>query len=218
MIDVAPGRFITLEGGEGAGKSTLQAALAERLKGEGIETLLTREPGGTPLAEAIRALLLHPPKEEIWTPLAEALLVNAARSDHLEKVIRPALAAGKWVICDRFMDSTRVYQGIDDGVPKSVLGMMEDAVVSGTVPDLTLILDLPVDVAQIRRASRIEPADLFEKRPASFHQAVRLAFAQLARDDPKRCRLIDGSRSVEDVAEKAWSEIEGRLLHQAVAT
>lgn len=214
MSDIRPGRFITLEGGEGAGKSTLQSALAARLTALGFDTLQTREPGGTPLAESIRALLLHPPRDEAWTPLAEALLVNAARSDHLEKQIRPALAAGKWVICDRFSDSTRVYQGIGDRVPRSVLGMMEQAVVAATMPDLTLILDLPVDIANTRRASRAAPADAFEGRPDDFHHAVRLAFAQIAREEPKRCRLIDASRSAEEVAERAWREIEAALLAQ----
>ncbi len=218
MSDIRPGRFITLEGGEGAGKSTLQAALAARLGALGLETLLTREPGGTPLAEAIRSLLLHPPRDEAWTPLAEALLVNAARSDHLEKQIRPALAAGKWVICDRFSDSTRVYQGIGDRVPRSVLGMMEHAVVADTMPDLTLILDLPVDIAHSRRASRSVPTDSFEKRPDDFHHAVRLAFAQLAREEPERCRLIDASRPLEEVADRAWREIERALLAKAAAT
>ncbi len=218
MSDARPGRFITLEGGEGAGKSTLQAALAARLHGEGVDTLLTREPGGTPLAEAIRKLLLHPPKDEAWTPLAEALLVNAARSDHLDKQIRPALAAGKWVICDRFSDSTRVYQGIGERVPQSVLAMMEQAVVAETAPDLTLILDLPVDLAHVRRASRDADPDTFERRPDDFHRAVRLGFAQIARDDPERCRLIDASRPKDEVVALAWREIENAFLRHAAAT
>ncbi len=216
MSEIRPGRFITLEGGEGAGKSTLQATLAARLGDLGLEALQTREPGGTPLAEAIRSLLLHPPKDETWTPLAEALLVNAARSDHLEKQIRPALAAGKWVICDRFSDSTRVYQGIGGGVPDSVLAMMERAVVASTMPDLTLILDVPVEAAQARRATRDVTPDTFEKRPVDFHAAVRLAFAKIARDEPVRCRLLDASRSANEVADQAWRVVAETLLSHEV--
>lgn len=197
-------RFITLEGGEGTGKSTLQSALADRLAAMGQDVVLTREPGGTPLAEAVRQLALHPPGDAAWSPMAEALLMNAARSDHLEKLIRPALAAGKWVICDRFSDSTRVYQGVKGGVPVDVLKSMESSVLGDTVPGLTLILDAPLETTARRRQSRGERPDAFEQRDASFHQAVRNAFAALAGSEPDRCRLLDASRPAADVAAAAW--------------
>ena len=134
------GRFITLEGGEGTGKSTLIAGLAYMLRARGMACIVTREPGGTPLAEQVRDLALNPPEGESWSPLAQALLMNAAREDHLERQIRPALRAGRWVLCDRFADSTRAYQSID-GVSMNTLLAFERAVVKDTRPDLTLILD-----------------------------------------------------------------------------
>ena len=146
MSQTARGRFITLEGGEGTGKSTLQAALRDRLAGQGVDVVLTREPGGTPRAEAIRALVLTPPGGKAFSPLAEALLMNAARSDHLDELIRPALSAGRWVICDRFSDSTRVYQGVSGEVSPEALQSLVAHVVDPTRPDLTLILDAPVSI------------------------------------------------------------------------
>lgn len=211
MTETGRGRFITLEGGEGTGKSTLARALAQRLADHGIEAVLTREPGGTPLAEAARELLLHPPEGEAWSALAEALLVNAARRDHIEKLIRPALAAGKWVICDRFADSTRVYQSIDGGVEEDTLRAFERAVLGPTVPDLTLVLDVPMDVAQARRAGRAGALDTFERRPQRFHDAVRAAFLALAKAEPDRCRLIDASGSPDEVAEAAWRDVSGLM-------
>lgn len=211
MTEKGSGRFITLEGGEGTGKSTLARALAARLADEGIETVLTREPGGTPLAEAARTLLLHPPEGEAWSALSEALLVNAARRDHLEKLIRPALAAGKWVICDRFADSTRVYQSIDGGVDAGTLRAIEREVLGETVPTLTLVLDAAMDVARARRASRAGALDSFERRPERFHEAVRAAFLAIAGAEPERCRLIDTSGSPEEVVSAAWREVSGLL-------
>ncbi len=211
MTNPARGRFITLEGGEGTGKSTLQSGLRDRLVEQGVETVLTREPGGTPRAEAIRALVLNPPGGKPFSPLAEALLMNAARSDHLELLIRPALADGKWVICDRFSDSTRVYQGISGGVSARVLESFEDHVVSQTRPDLTLILDAPIALAQERRSARAGSQDVFEQRDAAFHQSVRQAFVEIARKEPGRCRLIDASRSQPDVLELAWAHVSGIL-------
>lgn len=205
------GRFITLEGGEGTGKSTLQAALRDRLAERGIDAILTREPGGTTKAEAIRALVLTPPGGKAFSPLAEALLMNAARSEHLDGLIRPALSEGQWVICDRFADSTRVYQGISGTVPESVLLHFESYVVAETRPDLTLILDAPVSVTQQRRAARSLAPDVFEQRGQDFHQAVRHAFADLARKEPERCKLIDASRSPSDVADAAWKHITALL-------
>ena len=211
MTDRTTGRFITLEGGEGTGKSTLARALAARLADSSIEAILTREPGGTPLAEAARALLLHPPEGETWPALSEALLFNAARRDHIKKRIRPALEAGKWIICDRFADSTRVYQSIEGGVSAEVLRMIEREVLGPTVPDLTLVLDVPIDVARARRAGRAGTLDSFERRPERFHEAVREAFLDIARAEPERCRLIDASGSPDEVAAAAWHEVSALL-------
>jgi len=211
MNSPARGRFITLEGGEGTGKSTLQLTLQRRLAEQGIKALVTREPGGTVRAEAIRALVLNPPGEMSFSPLAEALLVNAARTEHLDQFIRPALAAGKWVICDRFSDSTRVYQGVSGAVSSDVLLDLERHVVAQTRPDLTLILDAPVSLALERRAARGGKPDVFETRGLAFHEAVREAFSDIARREPGRCSLIDASLPASDVANLAWSAISARF-------
>jgi len=218
MNSPASGRFITLEGGEGTGKSTLQAALQARLAEQGIDAVLTREPGGTPRAEAIRALVLNPPGEKAFSVLAEALLMNAARSDHLDNLIRPALAAGKWVICDRFSDSTRVYQGVSGELSTETLLALERHVVGATRPDLTLVLDAPVGIAHARRAARQGAADVFEQRDLDFHQSVRHAFAEIARAEPGRCRLIDASRAAADVADAAWSDVQPLLASARIHT
>jgi dTMP kinase len=217
MSQTARGRFITLEGGEGTGKSTLQIALRDRLAGQGVDVVLTREPGGTPRAEAIRALVLTPPGGKAFSPLAEALLMNAARSDHLDELIRPALSAGTWVICDRFSDSTRVYQGVSGEVSPEALQSLVAHVVGPTCPDLTLILDAPVSIAHERRAARKGPKDaqdVFEQRDLDFHQSVRLAFSDIARAEPDRCKLIDATRRPNEVAEAAWSHV-AQLLSSA---
>jgi dTMP kinase len=216
MSQTARGRFITLEGGEGTGKSTLQIAIRDRLAGQGVDVVLTREPGGTPRAEAIRALVLTPPGGQPFSPLAEALLMNAARRDHLDEFIRPALSAGTWVICDRFSDSTRVYQGVSGEVAPEVLQSLEAHVVGPTRPDLTLILDAPVTVAHERRAARKGSQDVFEQRDLDFHQSVRLAFSDIARSEPERCKLVDASRSANEVADAAWTHV-AELLTSAEA-
>lgn len=213
----ARGRFITLEGGEGTGKSTLQAVLRDRLAEQGIDVVLTREPGGTPRAEAIRSLVLSPPGGNPFAPLAEALLMNAARSDHLELLIRPALAAGRWVICDRFSDSTRVYQGVTGNVPADVLLTLERDIVGPTRPDLTLILDAPVTVSQDRRNARKGNPDVFEQRDMDFHQSVRVAFADLAKTEPGRCKLLDAGQAAPVVADAAWTVVSP-LLPSATVT
>jgi dTMP kinase len=212
MAQSARGRFITLEGGEGTGKSTLQSSLRDRLAGQGVDVVLTREPGGTPRAEAIRALVLAPPGGKPFSSLAEALLMNAARHDHLDQFIRPALDAGRWVVCDRFSDSTRVYQGVSGGVSPEVLRSLETCVVGSTRPDLTLILDAPVNVAHDRRAARKGTQDVFEQRDLEFHQSVRLAFSEIARDEPNRCKLIDASRPAPEVADAAWVYVAQLLM------
>jgi dTMP kinase len=207
MSERPAGRFITLEGGEGTGKSTLAKGLARKLETAGIRAILTREPGGTPLAEAARHLLLHPPEGEAWSPLSEALLVNAARRDHLEKLIRPTLARGDWVICDRFADSTRVYQSVSGGVAQGTLLSIEREVLGETVPSMTLVLDVSLDVARERRAVRAGAMDTFERRPEAFHEEVRMAFLAIAEAEPARCRVIDAGQSAEQVLEAAWDEI-----------
>ncbi|MEZ5998431.1 MAG: dTMP kinase [Hyphomonas sp.] len=209
------GKFITLEGGEGSGKSTLLAELASRLEVAGKTVVRTREPGGTALAESIRALVLHPPENQTWSPMAEALLMNTARTDHLEKLIRPALSRGEWVLCDRFADSTRVYQSVNGGVADDVLKLMETLVVGETRPDLTIILDAPVDATAERRRSRAGPADAFELRDKKFHEQVRLAFVTIARSEPERCILLDASQPAARVADAAWAAVTKRLSLEA---
>lgn len=204
-----PGRFITLEGGEGTGKSTLIAGLRAALEARGIEVLVTREPGGTPLAEAVRSLALTPPEGESWSPLAHALLMNTAREDHLVKKIRPALAAGTWVISDRFADSTRAYQSID-GVDLETLLAIEAAIVGETRPDLTLILDAAPEALAERRRIR-DVTDVFEAKAAAFHEQVRAAFLAIAEAEPERCVIIDALGSPEEVLARALSALEQRL-------
>lgn len=204
------GLFITLEGGEGSGKSTLIQGLAARIQAEDIGYVKTREPGGTPLAEEIRKLALHPPGDDQFSPMAEALLMNAARADHLEKLIVPALASGLWVLCDRFADSTRVYQGLAGGISKSLLRMVENEVVGEFKPDLTLLLDIPVDLAAERRSQREPSGDVFELRGAAFHESVRQAFLEIAKEEPDRISIIDASQALPDVFEQAWIAIEAK--------
>lgn len=214
MSERPAGHFITLEGGEGTGKSTLARALARKLEAAGIQAVLTREPGGTPLAEAARHLLLHPPEGEAWSPLSEALLVNAARRDHLEKLIRPALARGDWVICDRFADSTRVYQSIGGGVAQNTLLSIEREVLGGTLPSMTLVLDVSLEIARERRAVRAGALDTFECRPDAFHEAVRAAFLAIAQAEPERCRLIDAGQTPDGVLDAAWAQIRSLIDSQ----
>lgn len=212
MSSTIPGIFITLEGGEGTGKSTLQKVLRDRLTEQGVEVVLTREPGGTPRAEAVRSLVLNPPGGKPFSPLAEALLMHAARRDHLDLLIGPALIAGKWVICDRFSDSTRVYQGVSGEVSPEVLLDLERHSVASFKPDLTLILDAPISVTKERRTARAGAQDVFERKDEAFHQAVRNAFADIARREPDRCKLIDASRPEQDVADTAWKYVSEFLL------
>lgn len=206
------GCFVTLEGGEGSGKSTLLAALATRAKAHNIDVVATREPGGTPLAEALRDLALNPIKGERWSPMAEALLMNAARSDHLETKIRPALEAGQWVLCDRFSDSTLAYQSIDQGVSQATLLTMEAFVVENTRPDVTLILDAPPEKLLARRQARGGTHDTFEARPIAYHRQVREAFLNIARKWPNRCIVLDATKTPERLLEEAWAAIAARCL------
>ncbi len=204
------GLFITLEGGEGSGKSTLLTGLVQELSSRGHSVTRTREPGGTALAEAVRKLVLTPPDGEAWPALSAALLMNAARKDHIDKRIAPALARGETVICDRFADSTRVYQGFCGGVDLGVLFDIETAVLGDTRPDLTLILDIDPVIAAARRSAR-GVRDAFEDQPQAFHVAVREAFLSIAREEPQRCVVIDASRTPEAVLDDAMRMIASQL-------
>lgn len=203
------GRFITLEGGEGTGKSTLIKGLEAALSARGHEVVVTREPGGTPLAEAVRALALTPPDGHTWTPIAHALLMNASREDHLAKLIRPALARGAWVLCDRFADSTRAYQRID-GVDLDTVLQIEAIVVGETKPDLTLVLDAAPEDLAARRQSR-NVSDVFEQKDVSFHTRIREAFLEIAEGEPDRCVVVDALQAPGAVLAHALAEIDARL-------
>ena len=205
------GRLITLEGGEGAGKSTQVRRLAERLREAGIEMLVTREPGGTEGAEAVRALLVEGAADR-WGAAAEACLVNAARADHVERVIRPALDAGRWVVCDRFVDSTLAYQGAGKGLADSALRNLHHVATRDLWPDLTLILDVAVEAGLARAAGRAGGEGRFEAHALAFHLRVAQGFRELAGAEPNRCRLIDGGGSEESVATAIWAEVQA-LLH-----
>jgi dTMP kinase len=192
------GRFITLEGGEGSGKSTQARLLAERLRAQGVDVVLTREPGGTPGAEAIRGLLVTGDNDR-WTPWSEALLMTAARVDHVVRVVRPALAQGACVICDRFVDSTRAYQGAGGGLADSALTALHNQVV-GLWPDLTLVLLLDEGEGLARAATRGTAEARFEALGSDFHARVQRFFADLPASDPQRCRGISATGSIDDVA------------------
>lgn len=201
------GRFITLEGGEGAGKSTQARLLADRLAAEGIAVLLTREPGGTTGAEAIRALLLDPAGEG-WGMRAEALLFAAARADHVERRIRPALEAGQWVICDRFVDSNRAYQGGGGGLADEALMALHRFGSGGLLPDLTLLMELDATRAEARIAARDgADGDRIERRGADYHAAVAARFAELAGTEPARFFRVDGAEDKRLVHERIWRAV-----------
>jgi dTMP kinase len=206
------GRFITFEGGEGTGKSTHSKMLATRLNSFGIDVALTREPGGSPGAEILRYVLLSGAARP-FGPDAEALLFAAARDDHLTTLIRPALEQGKWVVCDRFADSTRVYQGVAGNVDPQVIRALERIVVGGTKPDLTFILDVPAKVGMRRATQRRgkSGADRFEGEALVFHERLRDGFLTLAANEPDRCVLIDATATKEAVAEQIWHVVQKKL-------
>ena len=209
--------FITLEGGEGTGKSTQARLLADRLAAAGIDCLVTREPGGSPFAEEIRALLLGG-NLPARTPIAEALLFLAARADHVAKTIAPALDAGCWVICDRFSDSTLVYQGMAGRVPPATLIELDRLILGGIKPDLTLIVDLPPEIGLARAGARRATgagADPFEGRELAYHVALREGFRAVAESEPQRCVLIDATGSIDEVAALVWSAVQQRLPVEA---
>ncbi|MBI1265485.1 MAG: dTMP kinase [Alphaproteobacteria bacterium] len=204
------GRFITLEGGEGAGKTTLARALGEALTARGLEIVLTREPGGTPNAEALRTLLVDGEAGR-WSALGETLLLYAAREDHVRRVIAPALERGAWVICDRFSDSTRAYQGAAGGLAPGRLNAIASAALGTFTPDLTLITDLEPEAGLARAAARGEAMTRFEARPADFHARLRQAFLAIAAAEPGRCAVLDASLPPKALAAAALEVIAQRL-------
>jgi dTMP kinase len=204
----ARGRFITLEGGEGAGKSTQARRLAAHLSDQGVPVLVTREPGGSAGAEKIRNLLLDGTG---FDPVAEAMLMFAARREHVVATIRPALAAGMWVICDRFADSTRAYQCHGQGVPGEVYRKLADLALEGLAPDLTLILDIPPEAGMARAAARGVAADRYERLDAGFHARVRAGFLSIAAAEPARCAVVDAARDADVVFAAIRAELAGRL-------
>lgn len=206
------GKFITFEGGEGGGKSTHAALLAQRLNSFGIETVITREPGGSPGAEIIRHVLLSGAAKPLGAE-TETLLFAAARDDHIRSTIAPALEAGKWVICDRFLDSTRVYQGIVGKVDPKLIRGLERIVVGNLMPDLTFIMDVPAEIGLARAQRRrggLE-ADRYESETVEFHDMLRKAFTILAKYEPERCVLIDASQPKPVVFDQIWSTVKTRL-------
>jgi dTMP kinase len=211
----APGRFITLEGGEGAGKSTQCERLKRRLEARGIRVVTTREPGGSPRAEEIRSFLLFGGARR-FGPFAETLLFASARADHLDTCIRPALDEGAFVICDRFADSTRVYQGAVGQVPLPLVSALERVAVGRTRPDLTLILDVPAKLGLARASQRRElaggAADRYEAESLAFHGRVREAFLAIAAVEPERCAIVEAAGPPDSVERLIWAEVEARLL------
>lgn len=211
MTAALPGLFITLEGGEGSGKSTHAALLGQRLERAGHEVVITREPGGSPDAEVIRGLLLGGEPDR-WSPVAETLLNYAAREHHLKVTIRPALARGAAVVCDRFMDSTTAYQGYAGGVDLALLAALERAVVGDLRPQLTVIFDVD-PVLGLERARHRDPgkADRFERMDVDFHRRLREGFLAIARREPERCVVIDASQPKDDVSGAVWDIVAARL-------
>jgi dTMP kinase len=206
------GRFITLEGGEGTGKSTQATMLVERLRGFLIKVVQTREPGGSTGAEVIRHVILSGAAKP-FGPEAEAILFAAARADHIRSTIQPALARGNWVVCDRYIDSTRAYQGALGNVDPRLIQALERHTVGDVVPDLTFVLDIDPKVGLARAATRRgdEAIDRFEGETLDFHVRLRAAYRQIAADNPKRCVIVDASSAWEEVARAIWAEVDRRF-------
>ena len=207
---VETGRLITFEGGEGAGKSTQVSILVERLRNAGRHAIATREPGGSPAAEDIRETLLSG-KVKQFGPFAEALLFSIARADHIDTVISDALARGQWVVCDRFLDSTRAYQGATGGVPAPVISALERLTLHGIMPNLTIVLDIPVEEGLARMARRRGAPDRFESQDVAQHERIRKAFLDIAEEEPGRCVVIDARKPEALVAEDVWEAVAERL-------
>lgn len=204
------GRFITLEGGEGTGKSTQAKRLAQTLESLGKPVLVTREPGGSPGAEEIRKLIVEGEPGR-WDALTEMLLLFAARADHVARTIRPALRSGTFVICDRFTDSTYAYQGVGRDTPRETIRRIESVVLEDFKPDLTLVLDLPVEIGLKRAEARGAAETRFEKFAPDFHERLRQAFLDIARRAPDRCVVIDASGNEDEVAEAIWQAVARRF-------
>jgi dTMP kinase len=207
---MARGRFITFEGGEGAGKSTQLKRLAESLRARGRDVVTTREPGGSPGAEQIRGLLVSGDPDR-WDGMTEALLHFAARRDHLRSTVWPALEAGKWVLCDRFADSTLAYQGYGHGLPHQDIRDLYRLAVGDFAPDLTLILDLPIETGLARAASRGGAEDRYEKMDRSFHQRLRDGFLTIAAQEPTRCAVVPANQTPDEVAAAILALLDERL-------
>ncbi|WP_044561442.1 dTMP kinase [Azospirillum sp. B4] len=204
------GRFITLEGGEGAGKSTQIRLLAQALAARGLEVVTTREPGGgSDGAAAIRSLLVA--GDTPWQRLTEALLHNAARHENVEALVRPAIARGAWVLCDRYVDSTVAYQGYAMGVDRRILTDLHRLSTGGLMPDLTLVLDLPVAAGLARAGTRPGAEDRYERMGTAFHERLRQGFLDIAADDPARCVVIDATANIETVQARLLDAVLARL-------
>ncbi len=210
MSDPERGRFVTFEGGEGAGKTTHLKLLSEALQSSGISTLQTREPGGSTGAEEIRGLLVDGEPNR-WDAISEALLHFAARRDHIEKTIKPALARGAWVLCDRFADSTMAYQGYGHGLGRDTIEAIQQLAIGAFKPDLTLILDVPVDGGLARAAGRADDESRYERMDADFHERVREGFLELVRREPERCVMIDSQTDIAAVQEALRRAIAKRF-------
>ena len=218
---MAKGKFITLEGGEGTGKSTQARLLAENLRDSGHAVIVTREPGGTPGAEQIRALLVSGEAGR-WQPLSETFLHNAARHEHVSRVIGPALARGEWIVCDRFTDSTVAYQGHAQGVDVATVKELNRAATAGVLPDLTLILDMAVEAGLARASGRSGGQDIgdaggdagenrYEGMGREFHESLRAAFLAIATAEPDRCAVVDASGTEDEVMVAIWSAVKDHL-------
>ncbi len=209
MTKPGGGRFITVEGGEGVGKSTQVRRLSEALKVHGIDCTTTREPGGSPGAEDIHKLLVHGDAAR-WDPITETLLMFAARADHVQHTIKPALALKRWVVCDRFTDSTYAYQGAGRGVPRETIRRIEAVVLSDFKPDFTLILDAPVGVGLTRAQKRGGAEVRFESFDTTFHARLREGFLAIAKRSPDRCVVIDATQAEDEVADAIWNQVKRR--------
>lgn len=207
---MARGRFITFEGGEGAGKSTQLRLLAAALSRSGVPVCMTREPGGSPGAEEIRALLVTGDGDR-WDPVSEALLHFAARADHMRRLILPRLEAGEWVLSDRFADSTMAYQGYALGLGRDAVESLSVLVLKGFAPDLTIVLDLPVDTGLARAAERADGEDRYERLDRLFHERLRQAFLDIAKRAPERCVVIDASGDLNSVEAAVRATVAERL-------
>lgn len=214
MTTHSNGQFITLEGGEGTGKSTQIALLKDWLLSQNIPCKVTREPGGSSGAEEIRQLLVTGEPDR-WTPEAEALLMTAARADHVARTIKPALANGEWVVSDRFYDSSVAYQGAGRGLGEDTITSLQKWALGAFAPNLTLILDMPVEKglsrAKGREAETDNPEDRFEKLDVEFHQKLRQAFLEIAKNSPERCHVIDATGSIEDIHSAIISTVQSKF-------